>query len=506
MPADPGVVWRNWHETVMQPVLRYENVRNTHEGQSTVAGYNETAGKLQALIRIALEQDVPLRAAGGGWSFTNVAAASGIMTGTQRLNYRFDIGTEDLERPYAAGTGPVLLQCGISVADINKYLRSRGQALRTSGASNGQTIAGALGTGTHGAAFDVGAVQDYVVAIHLAMSPDETVWLERKSYPVLKEKAIGYFGARVARDDDELFDAALVSFGSFGVVLGVVIEPDPLYYLHAWRQPIDLTDAVWGAIAAGKLADIDLPFAAEGLADGGRLHHLELIFNPYASGSVVMATGMYKKPTRPAKADPPRLDGGFGKGDSALDAIGVITDHWNGTTPLAAKLFAAAYKPYANVAGTPGEIFKDTSTRGRGASSAMGVRLDQARKAFETAAGIVRSSQAPAIVGMRFVKSTRATLGFTIHDPVTCVLEVDGAYSNRTRQAQQDVWRALEAEGIQYTFHWGKMNDLDAIRVRARYGEARVNRWLDARSRLLGTPELRRVFANEFTDRLGLST
>ena len=227
MPTSTSrVIWRNWHETVIQPVIQYENLRNANETQSTVGGYNQTARAIQGHIQSALEQESSLRAAGGGWSFAPVAATDGILLGTQRLNYRFALRQEHLTRPYPPGELPVLLQCGISIADVNAYLAGRDQALRTSGASNGQTIAGALGTGTHGAALDIGAVQDYVVGIHLAISPSETIWLERKDYPVLRPEVMEQFRARPFLDND-VFDAALVSFGSFGIVLGVVIEPDP---------------------------------------------------------------------------------------------------------------------------------------------------------------------------------------------------------------------------------------------------------------------------------------
>src|SRR5215207_8413356 len=228
-------IWQNWHETVSQPVQRFEVLRNADEAHSTVDGYRATNAGIQRLIREALEKDISIRAVGGGWSFTRIAATDGIMLATQRLNYRFALKQADLQPQYAPGRLPVLLQCGISVADVNKYLASRNQAVPTSGASNGQTIAGALSTGTHGGAIQFGAIPEYVVAIHLATAPEgRTVWLERKSRPVLKDDLIAKLGADPLRDD-AIFNAALVSFGCFGIILGVVIEPTTPYFLHGSR-------------------------------------------------------------------------------------------------------------------------------------------------------------------------------------------------------------------------------------------------------------------------------
>ena len=267
MPDTP-LVWQNWHQTVTQPVRRFDVLRNDDETRSTISGYMATARKVQSLILDAVEQDVSLRAVGGGWSFTRIAATDGIALSTQRLNYRFSLSQGDLVQPnpFPPNCLPVLLQGGISIADVNTFLASRGHALPTSGASNGQTIAGALATGTHGAALGIGAIPEFVSALHIANSPDgRTLWLERASRPVLSQAAATALGVHVVRNDDQ-FNAALVSFGCFGVVLGVVVEPVPLYWLHAYMDAFDLTlQSTWDAIHALSFAGLALP----GLREGG---------------------------------------------------------------------------------------------------------------------------------------------------------------------------------------------------------------------------------------------
>ncbi len=502
MPAT-AAIWRNWHETVTRPVRRFEVLSNPDETRSTIPGYKATARRIQELILEADEGDVRLRAVGGGWSFTNVAATDGIGLGTQRLNYRFGLGPADLVKSYPPDQLPVLLQGGISVASVNRFLAGRNQALPTSGASNGQTIAGAIATGTHGAAIDVGAMQDCVVAIHLATRPDgKTLWLERQSDPILSPAARAALDVELV-DDDAVFEAALVSMGCFGVVLGVVIEPVPIFWLHGWRQPIALTQAHWDAIHAMDFTSVSLPGDDRGPSGAKRRpHHVELLCN-VLDGEKTFTQLLYREPARPPGSKPVSLDGGVGKGDSALDVIGVVTDALSPAAKLAAKLLSAAYQTYENVAGTPGEVFKDTSTRGRGASSAMGIPVTEARRGFDLAVAAVKAEEAPALVSMRFVKQSRATLAFTSHDPVTCILEVDGAHSARTLAAQQRTWLGVAQAKIPHTFHWGKRNELDAASVRACYG-ARVDAWLTARRRLLDA-EGRRIFSNEFSDHLNLS-
>jgi hypothetical protein len=286
----------------------------------------------------------------------------------------------------------------------------------------------------------------------------------------------------------------------------VVIEPVPMYHLHAWRQPVELTAALWDAIERMDFSATSLPGQLPPDAPGGvrrRPYHLELLVN-VLDGDRTLMTVMYHEKTRPPGAGSHKPVGGAGKGDSALDAIGVITAAAGFTTGLVGKLFTKVYAPYKDIAGTPAEIFRDTSTRGRGASSAMGLPLDKAQRGVAIAIDAVRRHKAPAFVSMRFVKGTRATLGFTRFQPHTAILEVDGAHSNSTLAAQREVRQTLEAEEIKHTFHWGKMHDLTAARVRRCYEDARVDKWLAARAELL-PPEMRKVFRSQHFDHLGLS-
>lgn len=490
-------IWTNWHETVSQPVVRFEVLSNADEARSTIAGYRVTNTRIQRLIGEAAEKGVSIRAVGGGWSYTRVAATDGIMLATERLNYRFALQPVDLQQPYAPGRLPVLLQCGISIADVNRYLAKRNQAVPTSGASNGQTIAGALSTGTHGGAIQFGAIPEYVVAIHLATAPDgRTVWLERASHPVLRDEVIDALGAEPRRDD-ALFNAALVSFGCFGIILGVVIEPASSYFLHGSRAVYKLSDAHWNAIQNLDYAAAELP-----LAKGRTPYHLELLCN-VLDNDRSLVTALYQEAQRP-QAGPVKADGSINKGDAALDVIGAFASAFKGSAAAFAKVLSKAYAPYENIAGTPPEFFSDTSTRGRSAATAVGVPVGRAREVFEIACRSLRDHQAPALVSMRFVKPTKATLGFTMHQPVTAVTELDGAFSTSTRAAQQTLWKRVREAGIPHSFHWGKLNDLNAQNLRLAYGEQRVNDWIAARRRLI-RPELRRVFSNPFAESLGVT-
>jgi hypothetical protein len=101
----------------------------------------------------------------------------------------------------------------------------------------------------------------------------------------------------------------------------------------------------------------------------------------------------------------------------------------------------------------------------------------------------------------RFVKKSNATLAFTRFD-FTCVLELDAAFSDVTRGFYTAVWKAFEDAGIPFTFHWGKINELDFTRISNMYG-AGATSWIAARNKLLDADN-RKVFTNAILQQWGL--
>ncbi|HUC82486.1 MAG TPA: hypothetical protein VMR70_16385, partial [Flavisolibacter sp.] len=98
-------------------------------------------------------------------------------------------------------------------------------------------------------------------------------------------------------------------------------------------------------------------------------------------------------------------------------------------------------------------------------------------------------------IAYRFVKGTKATLGFT-QFPATCIIELDGVFSGPTNNFYRAVWKTLIDENIPHTFHWGKIFEADGPHIRRMYSDEKVNRWLMARKQVLGDDATRKVFTN----------
>ena len=237
----------------------------------------------------------------------------------------------------------------------------------TSGASNGQTIAGALSTGTHGSAFDVGSISNFVVGLHLIVSPTRHVWLEKKSYPVASTSFVRKINAELVQDD-ELFNAALVSFGSFGFIHGVMIETVPLFLYECYRERMLIDDALLTLMKTLDFTDSALPCGDE------RPYHFQALLNLYDLDNGAFVTSMYKRPYTD-KYTPPdnhfrcywprrRCPLVYWKADRRP----AIAGSGNRKRPHQLN-----YKPFSKVMGTHGEIFSNTDVHGKVLSAAIGV-------------------------------------------------------------------------------------------------------------------------------------
>jgi FAD/FMN-containing dehydrogenase len=477
------------HENFVHPIEELFNIWNG-DNPDVIGGYNETTKCIQNFLAEAIEKNKTVRALGGNWSWTKVGFTKDWMVSTTRLNRMKRLLPTEVETAYSfVPDGLLFCQCGCSVQEISRILRSLGRSLPTSGASNGQTIAGVISNCTHGSAIDFGSTPDFVAGLHLIVGPDKHVYLERKSKPIVSDVFINKIGAELLRDDD-LFNAALVSFGSFGFIHGVMIETEPLYLLNVYRQRItyDVVKPLFESLDFTNSSFLPKP--------GLRPFHFQAIINPYDMNAGPYITTMYKETYR---EDYPRLVPDLNKagpGDDAATTLGKVTTMLPVLTPLIVnQTIKSSYTMLHDVWGTHGEIFSTALAQGKVQSTAIGVPVEYTNKVLDIAFDINGDTSFVGVFALRFVKQTNATLGFTQY-PYTCVAEFDSFEAPSTWHFYQGLWNALEQEGIPYTFHWGKVNNLNATNLRRMYGN-KIDEWIKARNQILSADMLK-VFTNQF--------
>lgn len=183
--------------------------------------------------------DVAKRAAGGHAVAVHIEGLNQLMP--DRTGWRPAFLAAHPDRRFA------LVGAGITVCQLNEALWNQGLAIETQGSFDGQTLAGAIATGTHGAGAYVGSVGDSVEAVLLlTVLPDAAgvpVWQVVQVEPDPHEAISDPAAFATVRDglpwrlvqDRRLFEAAVMTFGSMGLVVGYVMKVRPAYFLYETR-------------------------------------------------------------------------------------------------------------------------------------------------------------------------------------------------------------------------------------------------------------------------------
>jgi hypothetical protein len=503
--------WQNWHSSsgVGGPVGKFfipwndwDDNSATPPGKPFVPGL---AG-LKSIIRQAEAAGKRVRALGSGWSLNNVAFVQDYLIDTANLSQvLIGFGPSYVAPAYQADSQHfVFAQCGAQIKLLNEELAQKGLALPTMGASNGQTIAGAMSTGTHGAANSVGAIPDYILGLHIVGEGGVDYWVEPASRPAMSDKFVTWLGATLIRDDD-LFYSAVVGFGSFGVIHAVAFKSEPLYVLELFVKRMDYDQVVHAATT--------LDVSTLGLPDGATLpFHFEIVLNPYKrqqgqGGAFVRV--LYKRPfVAPGPSQLPTSGTSIRGRDlvsiaglfSEVSPVGLLGDVLQG------QLNGSVAPTGPNtVRALPGVAFGDSQPTGGGTSLEIGVPINRVGDALQAIWSVTDQHAFGAPLALRYVKGSNAMLAFTCYAPLTCTLEMPGVDSASARAAHGAIYAAFASASIPHTFHWGQQSPLSFASVVASFGQARVNRWLAARHGFLKTPGARRMFSNDLLDRCGLS-
>jgi len=478
--------------------------------------YKNATKELQNIIQFCLQNNKSLRARGSLWSLSTAAVTDGRLIDTEALVLEFVV-PQGLVNPVYTGNAKKLrfVECGNSVAHLNDSLFADGLSIKASGSNDGQTIAGALSTGTHGSAYKFGAMQEMVVGLHLITGPNKHVYLQRHSLPVMQRDFAQRIGAEF-KQDDTMFNAALVSFGSFGIIHGIMIETRSLFALNAVRFRYPYDDTLKTAIRTSDPTLIPLPPEAHAV-NVDQPYHFEIFLNPNEgtppNEAIVLL--MYETPYDAATYVPPQWNGGeSGMGASGLNIMGAIVGKIPSplnqlAVPFLNSQVKDEFAPYYKRA-IIRDLFRGEKTPEKTKTLACGIGMPIANaiEAMDIVFNTYKNNDIvlPLILSFRFVKGTQALLGFT-HFDQTAVLEIDALNTTETREFLYQIWHALDSANIPFTLHWGKFNAyLTPSRVRERFGNNVVDQWIASRHQLLDDANLRQLFNNSFMTQLGLAS
>jgi hypothetical protein len=520
--------WRDVHFANAEVrCTRYEVVPTAPSVEGQLA---EVGGAISAAVESAFQANQPLRVPGGRWSLSSIGRPDGPLLDLS--NYRRVgpvpgawLSPAAQAAAQQSGVEPMLIAAGVTINVVNRELFKAGRALKTSGASDGQTFAGAIATGTHGADMRVGALHDTVLALHIVVSPTRSVLIQAAGGGLTQLSADSlstWFGIPCQLlSDDQLFRAARVHLGSLGVVLHVIVETVPLYYLSRERTP-QLDGASWRAVL--KTRD---PSKANGLHPANP-DCLQFIVNPYAplpeGGPRVWMISLTKHAFA-GQADVITTPTDVSLKSDVADFLPPLVKFYqsHGPSPLTQLLLREVTSTqlrgiYGTVASAtkacPGAMFGPPDFLGidfnpaRGASAEYVFDAEQAQAAVPL---ILSTLQAQVDagheylggIGVRFVKGSDAWLAPNAK-PLNCFVELQSLYTTELPAIHAAIAQALTQAGIPYCGHWGQwfMNTPDV--AERWWGKSAVEAWKAARADLLPSTTARHVFASPILAPAGL--
>jgi len=502
---------------------RYEVVP---KASSAVAQLAEVGGAVQAVVQDAFDTNRPLRVAGGRWSLSTIGKPKTSLLDLS--NYR-RIGAVPAAWLTAgsqpAGVSPMLIAAGMTINVVNRELAAKGLALQTSGASDGQTFAGAIATGTHGADLKVGALHDTLLAVHLVVSPNRTVLVQPTSGALNERSAetlTQWFGIECELlSDDQLFRAAQVHLGSLGVVLNVIVAAVPLYYLSRQRT-VHKDGASWRAVMTSRR-----PKNANGL-------HLDdpdclaLVVHPYApmpeTEPRAWLTSMRKLAYSGQAGIIAKPSDVSLKSDLADILPGFVAFFENDVelpnNPILRAITSAQLRGIygSNAvasAALPGAMFGPPDFLGidfdplRGSSAEYVFNATQARAAVETILDTLASQAALGNqylggIGVRFVKGSNALLAPSCK-ATSAFVELQGLYTDELPAIHTAIGAALKKGRIPYGGHWGQWALNTPEVAKSWWGADAIAAWKGARADLLPTAKARKIFASPILKSAGLA-
>ena len=167
----------------------------------------ETAASEAAIAKLVLEashRGKTIRVTGAGHSFSPLCRTDGILLTLEGLTGVADVDSTTHEASVWAGS---------ILSDLGEALFAGNLAMENLGDIDCQTLAGAISTATHGTGIRFGTLSTQVAGLRLVLSSGEIISLSSSREP-------------------DLFRAASVSFGVFGIISQIRLRALPAYRLH----------------------------------------------------------------------------------------------------------------------------------------------------------------------------------------------------------------------------------------------------------------------------------
>jgi FAD-linked oxidoreductase len=176
------------------------------------------AGDVVAAVLAARDEGLRVKMVGTGHSFTDIAVTDGVLLHPSGLRGIVAVDQDAMTATVLAGT---------PLHELNLALERLGLTLHNMGDVDGQTVAGAISTGTHGTGGQRASLSAQVCGLELVTGD-------------------GTLLCATPHENPEILDVARLGLGALGILTTVTFHVEPMFVLAAHEQPMPWEDALEG--------------------------------------------------------------------------------------------------------------------------------------------------------------------------------------------------------------------------------------------------------------------
>jgi FAD-linked oxidoreductase len=423
------LLWRNW-----------SGIEHAYPAQRLAPGSED---ELASMLRTA---QAPIRPVGAGHSFTGLATTPGALLTLDRMS---GVVAHD------AANNRASVWAGTRLADLGPALAGLGQEMPNLPDINKQSLAGGVATATHGTGRTFRALHGQITRFRLALPKGDIV-------------------ACSASENADLFNAARVGLGAFGVLTQIELQNAPLVRVlkRTWIAGLQETLEQWPSLQAAH-------------------RNIEFYAVPFTGYAVIISCDPTDRPVSPRGED---------EDDDSLMALKHLRD-WLGFAPSLRR--SAAHMAFADMPATEAvdEGWKLLSNERPVRFNEMEYHLPleaQVPAMREVVAAIERHrSDVFFPIEARTIHQDDAWLS-PFHGRDTGSVAVHAYYKDDHQflfDLVEPIFRRYEGRP-----HWGKLHSLNASNLASLYPRwtdaAALRREIDPEGRMLNA-HLRRVFLDE---------
>ena len=420
----------NYAKTIRTSPLSWESLSTEEEVSKAVAAASAGGRRL--------------RVVGAGHSWSGISAPDDVA-----------VTIDGLTGIVARGDGWVRVRAGTRLRSLYRQLATEGQALPIVASIAQQTVAGAIGTGTHGSSLHHGNLSSLVIGARLVAGDGSIV-------------DIG--------EGDERLDAVRVHLGALGVVTEVTLRTTPAFHLAETIEKIPFREVAARAEEIGRSAE-----------------YAKVWWMPRAPYALAFTYERTDEPmTRWPSPETQRLMENW-LPRAILNPIYEWQRHRTGSVPAFNRV-ATRWLVKGRRVG-PSTLMLTTPEPIRHYETEAAVPLEAGGEAFDRTVKLIEGSavQANFILEFRYTQSDSGWMS-TAYDRDVIHLGACTAIDAHKRAYFEPFWKAMRPLGARP--HWAKEMDHEVDEIRSLYPMA--DRFLALRDQM----DPGRVFTNPFLDRV----